>query len=112
MNTSQHAAQAPRPEALAPPGHAGRLWPLGKRRKLLVRGFHQEGVIIWVFILAFVFLSALDFTIYRLQQARSLQILKIDPHLSRMVLGQDRGMMVAVGGGSLVALVLILCITL
>src|SRR5438093_2652768 len=111
MDTSQHAAEMPG-SALSGASLLSRLRFLGQRRRFLLRGFHQGRAILWVCVLTLMCLCTLDYLIYDLQQIRSGQILQIAPELSRMIIAQDRRMMLFVYLGSFAALLVVVCITL
>jgi len=66
-----------------------RRWILGKRRRFLVPGSYQMRAILGAAGLSVLLLAILDFTIWRLQQARSEKVLAAAPELTRLINAQD-----------------------
>lgn len=87
-------------------------WWTMRRRRFIVNGPHQLRAVFWVAALSTLFLAALDLTLYKLQQARTEQMIAVAPELTRLFADQDRGMMSTVYVGSFVALLAVVTVTL
>jgi len=83
-----------------------------RRRRYLVNAPHQLRAVFWVTALSGLFLAALDITLYKLQQARTEQMIVVAPELTRLFAAQDRGLMVTVYLGSFIALLAVVTVTL
>jgi len=89
-----------------------RSWWSFQRHRFIVDGPHQLRAVFWVAGLSTLFLGALDLTLYKLQQARTEQMLLVAPELSRLFAAQDQGLMTTVYLGSFVALLAVVTVTL
>ena len=87
-------------------------WWTTRRRSYIVNGPHQLRAVFWVAALSTLFLAALDITLYKLQQARTEQMIAIAPELTRLFTEQDKGLMSTVYLGSFVALLAVVTVTL
>ena len=87
-------------------------WTAFRRRRYVVNGPHQLRAVFWVTGLSTLFLAALDLALYKLQQARTEQMIAIAPALARSFAQQDKGLMATVYLGSFVALLAVVTVTL
>ena len=87
-------------------------WWSIRRRRYIVNAPHQLRAVLWVAALSAFFLAALDITLYKLQQARTEQMIAIAPELTRLFTEQDRGLMTTVYLGSFIALLAVVTVTL
>src|SRR4029453_4319959 len=88
------ASAAPMPQAAA--GAESLSWWSIRRRRYLINGPQQIRAVLGVAGLSVLFLAALDLTLYKLQQARSEQMITIAPELTRLFAEQDKGLMTTV----------------
>jgi|GEM_PF-1758268 methyl-accepting chemotaxis protein len=109
--TGAASAALPQAPLVRDESHARSWWTL-RRRRFIVNGPHQLRAVFWVAALSTLFLAALDITLYKLQQARTEQMVAIAPELSRLFAEQDKGLMSTVYLGSFIALLAVVTVTL